>query len=150
MLRGLDQILASRKAFIDATASREVVAVGKTVAAGGGNAPTALQQLVPKPRHGFVGLFNQGATCYLNSFLQALYMIPEFRKAVFEFRLPDGVAPTSSVAQQLQALFIRLAYGANGATGTGALTKAFGWSDNQREAPKSEESGKSLACIYIA
>lgn len=26
-----------------------------------------------------VGLRNQGATCYLNSLIQALYMIPEFR-----------------------------------------------------------------------
>lgn len=37
----------------------------------------------PKPRrplHGFVGLDNQGATCYLNSLIQALYMTPELRQ----------------------------------------------------------------------
>lgn len=33
---------------------------------------------------GFAGLQNLGATCYLNSFVQSLYMTPEFRKAVFE------------------------------------------------------------------
>ena len=33
----------------------------------------------------FVGLSNQGATCYLNGLLQTLYMTPEFRKAIFSW-----------------------------------------------------------------
>ena len=33
-----------------------------------------------------VGLSNQGATCYMNSFLSALYMTKEFRKALYEWR----------------------------------------------------------------
>jgi ubiquitin C-terminal hydrolase len=32
---------------------------------------------------GFVGLRNQGATCYLNSLIQALHMTPEFRAGLF-------------------------------------------------------------------
>lgn len=32
---------------------------------------------------GFVGLDNQGATCYLNSLVQALYMTPELRMGLF-------------------------------------------------------------------
>jgi ubiquitin carboxyl-terminal hydrolase 34 len=28
---------------------------------------------------GYVGLQNQGATCYMNSLLQQLYLIPDFR-----------------------------------------------------------------------
>ena len=35
----------------------------------------------------FVGLKNQGATCYLNSLLQSFYMIPEFRHAILSFPL---------------------------------------------------------------
>ena len=31
----------------------------------------------------FAGLGNQGATCYMNSLLQALYMTPEFRKMLY-------------------------------------------------------------------
>ncbi|KAL0232433.1 hypothetical protein PCE1_002774 [Barthelona sp. PCE] len=32
---------------------------------------------------GLIGLTNQGATCYLNSLLQALYMTPEFREMLY-------------------------------------------------------------------
>ena len=43
----------------------------------------------PKPRAtggtGFVGLNNQGATCYMNSLLQAHFMTPEFRNFIFSF-----------------------------------------------------------------
>lgn len=39
----------------------------------------------PEPRAacGFVGLENQGATCYLNSLIQALYMTPELRRGLY-------------------------------------------------------------------
>ena len=30
-----------------------------------------------------VGLKNQGATCYLNSLIQSLYMTPEFRRIIY-------------------------------------------------------------------
>lgn len=36
----------------------------------------------PRPEKGFVGLKNAGATCYMNSVLQQLYMIPEIRTGV--------------------------------------------------------------------
>jgi hypothetical protein len=34
---------------------------------------------------GFCGLSNQGATCYLNSLLQSLYMTPELRAALWQW-----------------------------------------------------------------
>ena len=36
-----------------------------------------------KKETGYVGLKNQGATCYMNSLLQTLYHIPYFRKVFF-------------------------------------------------------------------
>ena len=46
-----------------------------------------------RPAHGLVGLQNQGATCYLNSLLQALFLTPEFRQALFDLDETDiGVA----------------------------------------------------------
>lgn len=33
---------------------------------------------------GFVGLKNFGCTCYMNSLIQQLFMIPELRKGVLE------------------------------------------------------------------
>jgi len=38
-----------------------------------------------KSATGFVGLSNQGATCYLNSLIQTLFMTPEFRNALYEW-----------------------------------------------------------------
>ena len=36
-------------------------------------------------RKKFVGLSNQGATCYMNSLLQTLYMTPQFRAALYKW-----------------------------------------------------------------
>lgn len=36
----------------------------------------------PRPTKGFVGLKNAGATCYMNSVIQQLYMIPPIRNGV--------------------------------------------------------------------
>lgn len=43
------------------------------------------QNFTDKSECGFTGLINQGATCYLNSLIQSLYMIPEFRSALYQF-----------------------------------------------------------------
>ena len=44
----------------------------------------------PPPKRDFTtfcGLKNQGNTCYLNSLLQTMYMIPEFRNAILNLPL---------------------------------------------------------------
>ena len=78
-----------------------------------------------KKETGYVGLKNQGATCYMNSLLQALYHVPTFRKSVYQ--LPtDNEVPTKSIQLALQRIFYRLQFG-NASVGTKELTKSFGW-----------------------
>ena len=56
--------------------------VAKSVGHSSDAKPTA----APANAEGFVGLINQGATCYLSSLLQSLYMTPEFRAMLYEWR----------------------------------------------------------------
>jgi len=35
-----------------------------------------------KSSSGYVGLKNLGCTCYMNSFFQQIFMIPDFRQAI--------------------------------------------------------------------
>lgn len=41
-----------------------------------------LPPIGPRPVSGFVGLKNAGATCYMNSVLQQLYMVPGIRSGL--------------------------------------------------------------------
>ncbi|KAH6654986.1 hypothetical protein BKA67DRAFT_515271 [Truncatella angustata] len=78
-----------------------------------------------KKETGYVGLKNQGATCYLNSLLQSLYFTNAFRKAVYQIPTIDDESITNSV-YTLQRLFYQLQT-SNNAVGTNELTKSFGW-----------------------
>ncbi|CAF3941595.1 unnamed protein product, partial [Rotaria sp. Silwood2] len=44
----------------------------------------------PRPNRGFVGLKNGGATCYMNSVLQQLFMIRSLRTALLSVKIPPG------------------------------------------------------------
>eukprot|EP00698_Gefionella_okellyi_P010466 TRINITY_DN2717_c0_g1_i2.p1 TRINITY_DN2717_c0_g1~~TRINITY_DN2717_c0_g1_i2.p1 ORF type:complete len:1312 (-),score=302.93 TRINITY_DN2717_c0_g1_i2:487-4422(-) len=46
------------------------------------------------PAETFVGLENQGATCYLNSLVQVLFMTPEFRRMIYKFPSPPPAPAT--------------------------------------------------------
>ncbi|KAL6499702.1 ubiquitin carboxyl-terminal hydrolase 13 [Orobanche gracilis] len=79
-----------------------------------------------KKETGFVGLKNQGATCYMNSLLQTLYHIPYFRKAVYHMPTNVNDMPSASIPLALQSLFYKLQYSDN-SVATKELTKSFGW-----------------------
>ncbi|XP_031348562.1 ubiquitin carboxyl-terminal hydrolase 47 isoform X2 [Photinus pyralis] len=74
----------------------------------------------------YVGLVNQAMTCYLNSLLQALYMTPEFRNALYKWEF-DGHVEAKSIPFQLQRLFLNLQTSTKSAVETTELTKSFGW-----------------------
>lgn len=78
----------------------------------------------------FVGLVNQAMTCYLNSLLQALYMTPEFRNALYNWEF-DGSGESKSIPFQLQKLFVNLQTSGKNAVETTDLTKSFGWDSTE-------------------
>lgn len=79
-----------------------------------------------KKETGFVGLKNQGATCYMNSLLQTLYHIPYFRKAVYHMPTTENDVPSNSIPLALQSLFYKIQY-SDTSVSTKDLTKSFGW-----------------------
>ncbi|KAL8129987.1 hypothetical protein V2J09_019142 [Rumex salicifolius] len=79
-----------------------------------------------KKETGYVGLKNQGATCYMNSLLQTLFHIPYFRKAVYHMPTTENDMPTASIPLALQSLFYKLQY-SDSSVATKELTKSFGW-----------------------
>ncbi|THU99317.1 cysteine proteinase [Dendrothele bispora CBS 962.96] len=78
-----------------------------------------------KKETGFVGLKNQGATCYMNSLLQSLFCTRYYRRAVYQIPSEDD-HPTESVSLALQRVFYHLQT-SDQPVGTTELTKSFGW-----------------------
>ncbi|XP_024080521.1 ubiquitin carboxyl-terminal hydrolase 47-like isoform X2 [Cimex lectularius] len=81
----------------------------------------------PVRRSSFVGLVNQAMTCYLNSLLQALYMTPEFRNALYIWKFDGNTEPNMCIPYQLQKLFLNLQTSTRIAVETTELTRSFGW-----------------------
>jgi ubiquitin carboxyl-terminal hydrolase 7 len=74
---------------------------------------------------GFVGLTNQGATCYMNSLLQTLFFTNKLRQAVYLIKT-DNDDPIKSVPFALQRVFYDLQFSEK-SVGTKKLTRSFGW-----------------------
>jgi len=78
-----------------------------------------------KKHTGYVGLKNQGATCYMNSLLQVLYFTNHLRKNVY--KMPTEADDSAkSVGLALQRVFHDLQFN-DKPVGTKKLTKSFGW-----------------------
>lgn len=73
---------------------------------------------------GYVGIRNQGATCYMNSLLQSLFFTTCFRRAVFA--LPSNPGEESLILA-LQRVFYQLQLTTDSFVDTQELTKSFGW-----------------------
>ena len=81
----------------------------------------------------YIGLKNQGSTCYLNSLLQCLFMTPEFRRGLFQWKYDVNVhgSPQDCIPFQLQKLFYRLQHPIRDVELTSALTQSFQWEYNE-------------------
>ena len=79
---------------------------------------------------GYVGLKNQGTTCYLNSLLQSLFHLPAFRKIVYAMPITGSEDEIESVPLNLQRLFYQMQFSKNPCSTTD-LTKSFGWNGDE-------------------
>ncbi len=77
----------------------------------------------------YSGLFNQGATCYMNSLLQALYNTPEFLAQLFKWRYSEKQHCEAQycIPLQLQKLFARLHMKSGPYGDTKELIHSFRW-----------------------
>jgi hypothetical protein len=71
---------------------------------------------------------HQGATCYMNSLLQSLFMTPEFRAGVYAIPVvSDECVREDSICFQLQCLFAQMQSSGVCPVETTGLTRSFGW-----------------------
>ncbi|OHT15895.1 hypothetical protein TRFO_42232 [Tritrichomonas foetus] len=83
----------------------------------------------------FVGLVNQGETCYLNCVIQSLFHLPLFRKAIYSLDTNNSQDSKNDFFLQLQLLFAQLENNHDKPIKTNALTSTLGkkFSGNQQQ-----------------
>ncbi|CAO0799162.1 unnamed protein product [Mucor circinelloides] len=82
-----------------------------------------------KKTTGYNGLYNQGATCYMNSLFQSLFFTNMFRKSVYQIPTEND-NPQESVALALQRLFFNLQF-SDSTVSTTEITQSFGWNSSE-------------------
>lgn len=77
----------------------------------------------------FTGLSNQGATCYMNSLLQTLFMTPEFLSRLYKWRWEPEKhnSQKDCIPFQLQLMFAKLHLKKYNVLETTGLTTSFQW-----------------------
>lgn len=76
----------------------------------------------------YVGLINEGTTCYVNSLLQTLFFLTTFRNAVYQ--MPTHLEDSDKLPLSLQLVFYHLQC-ADTPASTKDLLNSFGWDAEQ-------------------
>ena len=87
----------------------------------------------PNHQNPFTGLYNHGNTCYLNSLLQTLYMTPQFKSSILQWKYNSSSQPSKPdcIPYQLKKLFSRLQLQLRPNEETIPLTRSFQWNHNE-------------------
>lgn len=74
---------------------------------------------------GYVGLVNQGATCYMNSIMQQFFMTPAFRRGIIECKGAVLENPEDNLLYQMVYLFCYLQCSIKRAYGTKPFCETY-------------------------
>ena len=91
-----------------------------------------IKKILHRPT-GYIGIYNEGATGYLNAILQLLYTIRPFHTALSQ--MPLEIASRVSIAGAIDRLFSNLDKSTD-IVSTKELTKSFGWEAEQLQEPQ--------------
>lgn len=101
---------------------------------------------------GYVGFKNQGATCYMNSLLQTLFMLGSFRRAVYEMPLPDADddvrGGSRMICYALQKVFYELQTSST-TVKTKKLTESFGWDNSDAFTQHDVQELNRILCDHL-
>lgn len=99
---------------------------------------------------GYVGFKNQGATCYMNSLLQTLYMVNAFRQAVYNMPLPEPGNENSGslMSYALQKVFYELQTSPT-VVRTKKLTESFGWDNTDAFTQHDVQELNRILCDHL-
>lgn len=98
---------------------------------------------------GFVGLQNLGATCYLNSLLQTMYMSPEIRRGIFRLTAEEMGGNLTGILGSLRRLFVMLKCAEEQSVCPSMLTDAFGWDEGQTRVQQDAHEMQNLLMEQI-
>ena len=104
---------------------------------------TSTNKAVSKKITGFVGLINEGTTCYMNSLLQTLFLITSFRRAIYS--IPFSDSEESRIPKALGRLFAALQVSGK-ALSTQDLLMSFGWGRDQWH---EQQDVQEFSCLFF-